>query len=951
MKNLLYELTVLVVLIISCSEYCIAGVIPDMVPMPHTYQAKEGMFDIDEKPIFIPPGNRQCQIAAEEIVKQIITSGGKAGSVSTSIDTGKPGVFVLTCEDQSAAVLMKRYAMNVTPTDPGSQGYAIAVSKDQIVIVGSDSVGALYGAMTLRQMIQGGEQGAYVNAAVVRDKPDYFYRGGLSVKRGLARIALNAKDRADAIKTGLDWLMHHKLNMVMDYEYYDPRVVPEKLKTFYRDINTYAVERGIYPMCNWTSQVYGWWTSKTHGILPPGIKTKKDWPCVYDGRVYRDSYHCWSADEQAQEAAVAMADYFKECQFKILYFHNIDGGSLDDPEFWSKRCERCRSRWKDGERWKASVHQAKIWHDAIKAKNPDMLFVNVVYPYSASYLRIKTPENQALWQQNVIDYWSNIHREMDPSIMFLSWLGTRDVLDEYRNILHGRNIHFQDRHERDIGLFSTFSRFAITDHKPDQKDLLELTGYNSIYGKWMFYWNFAEFAWNTKSPGHEVWPVGTLHYDFMRDHTEPNVIMEQWLPKACRLFWGEDLAEEMTAFYTSGLYPNYLMNPGATLSLQNRYRIDPLADTDPLSKKRISTGERPAVVIDSIQMMQEQFKIANRCLGALDRGFEAGMKLDPRKRVIFAGYYRRVAFWKAIAQARYQMRLGDQSMVDGSVKQATQIYQQAMSDYQANMAIAREHMQQVQKISDPFYGFREEKFKESNIAVELKEKIQRKLQSAQVVLAPRRPGAYLKVAIYQGPGAQGTLKFFDHFANVKAQIIDNLGLATLDQFDCLFMMRSDKIDRFDFFNYIRDYVVKGGGSVVFEHTLLGNKRFESRTPFPEICKMSVNRHELFDRDVTFNTSSPLFPSLDGKLIQKSMYVDFFEPVLGEDAFVIATNKDAVPICVGGQVGSGKVIFDGSISLASQNNTYNYEEKELFGFNATLAQKAVEWFTGVKLEEK
>jgi hypothetical protein len=407
----------------------------------------------------------------------------------------------------------------------------------------------------------------------------------------------------------------------------------------------------------------------------------------------------------------------------------------------------------------------------------------------------------------------------------------------------------------------------------------------------------------------------------------------------------------MAALYASGLYPNYLMNPGATLSQQNRYRIDPLADTDPLSRKRISTGERPAVVIDSIQMMQDQLQIATRCLAALDRGFDAGMKLDPQKCVIFSGYYRRVAYWKAIAQARYQMRLGDQAMIDADVKHATQIYQQAMSDCQANMAIAQEHVQKVEKISDPFFGFRKEKFNEVNVAVELGEKIQRKLHSAQVVLAPRRPGTYLKIAIYQGPGAEGTQAFFNHFANVKTQIIDNLSLATLDRFDCLFMMRSDNIDRFDFFNYIRDYVVKGGGSVLFEHTLIGNKRFESRTPFPEICKMSVNQHELFDRQITFNTTSPLFQNFDGKLVEQSMYVDFYEPVLGEDAFVIATNKDNVPVCVGGQVGAGKVIFDGTISLASQNNTYNFEEKELFGFNARLAQQAVEWFTGVKLEEK
>jgi hypothetical protein len=145
-------------------------------------------------------------------------------------------------------------------------------------------------------------------------------------------------------------------------------------------------------------------------------------------------------------------------------------------------------------------------------------------------------------------------------------------------------------------------------------------------------------------------------------------------------------------------------------------------------------------------------------------------------------------------------------------------------------------------------------------------------------------------------------------------------------------------------------VEKGGGGVIFEHTFCGHKRFELKTPFPDVCKYAPERYDNFDRKI-YTVNNPLFRDIKPGTEYKNMYLDFFCPVPGKNGFIIAVDKDKHPVAVAGKAGLGKVIFDGCLSTASVNNSWASEDKKLFGFNAMLAEKAVEWFTGVKLERK
>jgi hypothetical protein len=86
--------------------------------------------------------------------------------------------------------------------------------------------------------------------------------------------------------------------------------------------------------------------------------------------------------------------------------------------------------------------------------------------------------------------------------------------------------------------------------------------------------------------------------------------------------------------------------------------------------------------------------------------------------------------------------------------------------------------------------------------------------------------------------------------------------------------------------------------------------------------------------------------------QKLMYYDHIVPTPGKAGKVVVADPDGAPVVVVGELGHGKVVFDGSINVASvRDGECAFEERCLFGFNAALTRGAIEWFTGVRLTER
>ena len=104
------------------------------------------------------------------------------------------------------------------------QGYVIRCDERRIVVVGGSPQGTLYGAMTILQLLRGGQAQASIPRVHVRDWPDFKYReaenwtyteGRLHWGRGWCYDwgdgAANYRKRVEAL---FDRCLRYKINMI-----------------------------------------------------------------------------------------------------------------------------------------------------------------------------------------------------------------------------------------------------------------------------------------------------------------------------------------------------------------------------------------------------------------------------------------------------------------------------------------------------------------------------------------------------------------------------------------------------------------------------------------------------------------------------------------------------------------------------------------------------------------
>lgn len=939
MKNGCYFSTCIGILITLLAFRIAGDELPDLVPMPKKYQATGKIFTISDQPIFIAGNNRQCEIAASEITKQVEYLGGKPSTIKTASGIDEKGIYILPCTDPLAKQLLKKHSLEITPEKPGSQGYVIETYTDKVLVIGSDNIGTLYGAMTLRQMMEvGADNKVIIKSAKVHDYPDYRFRSNMSFRRGIEYWATGEKDKREAYKQAMTWFMRFKINLVNDYRniHNDLRNISEDNRKFIKEINAFAVERGIYPILWSFTNVVNTYADKE--------KEYENWDCisVLNGK----HCFCWSRDELAQKKINRTVDFCKEMNFRILCLHSVDGGGVKDPELWSKRCKQCRARWKDDERWKATVHQINMWADAIKKRDPGLIFSFVPYLYAASlayYETCSTRVDRPTWKMNVIDYWKNINAHLDPICIPQTWMSTPEPMKKFREYFQGRPIVVFGHSTRVGGYFGTWHRFNKTNYSGNPKDMFFLQGGFDRFERWMNLICDAEFCWNTNAPGSENFTG--LYYDIENEHTKPEVIVNEWLPRACRAFYGQKVGKRIVPLYQAGVQNNFIMNPGVTLRYANKYRRMPLGALDPLAKNQKGLGKTAAAdVEDSLERREAQIVAVKKAQAALDAAYPFIDTLDKYQRKSFMYFYKRMPFWYLTARVRYTLFKAGKFLREGKHVEAAKILEQGLKDYEKDYVIASKVLEQTKKEPDlNRWGL----FVRGDIKPtpqELKKLLEEKLASAKITLKPRRPGKFIKVGIFNGFGKAGTVEFFKGFKNVKTEVIKSLSLAVLDRFDCIIMLQSMTMnDKGDYFNNLRRYVIEGGGGVLFQHDMCGFERFVfgKKTPFPEICPYATGKKN--SDGVTIEKEHQVIMKTPKGQQVKYMYYDHIMPKAGDDGQVIAVDKDGDPVIVIGTIGHGKVVFDGTVNLDKAKGDIHLQN-----LNALIAQGAVEWFTGVKL---
>ena len=179
-----------------------------MQPFPRECAWGEGVVEAAGLPV-VRDDVRQCEIGAAELPLA------GASRVYAGEEIGD-GIYLAVRGSALADRLTKAFALDMPAK---RQGYALVAEKGRVAVVGHDAIGALYGAVTLRQLMA--EDGR-VPAVRIRDWPDFEVRGQMACHGG----ALRWGDRAtrpggpidvDAFKAIFDEMMRHKLNDAINF--------------------------------------------------------------------------------------------------------------------------------------------------------------------------------------------------------------------------------------------------------------------------------------------------------------------------------------------------------------------------------------------------------------------------------------------------------------------------------------------------------------------------------------------------------------------------------------------------------------------------------------------------------------------------------------------------------------------------------------------------------------
>ena len=229
------------------------------------YTACEGVADFSNASVIFQD-QEQCRIAADEIP----SSGLKRVYAHEALP--ERAVLIAVKDSPLGKRLVQEFTLDVPKHE---QGYVIRIKGSRAAIVGFDAVGALYGAVTFRQLMAG--RGMVENVSI-RDWPDIVYRGGMSIGRGLWKwsVGKDEDERIEELKKGIDELLRHKLNGIEDVTL---GWSPTHSVRVFREAFAYARARGIRTLINGSTCL---WTNRN---CPEGMRPDK-WPCVTGLRAY-----------------------------------------------------------------------------------------------------------------------------------------------------------------------------------------------------------------------------------------------------------------------------------------------------------------------------------------------------------------------------------------------------------------------------------------------------------------------------------------------------------------------------------------------------------------------------------------------------------------------------------------------------------------------------------------
>ena len=141
-----------------------------VTPQPQRFEQRG--FTVDLRGWVIASSNKSADLAVEQLAAA--TGGTLAGSVA-SLPTGKPFIAMgLPSEDKALLDLAAKRKLWNGHLKAGDEGYVLDVSKDSVLLLGSDAAGEFWGVQSLKQLLG---KGTSVGGCHIVDWPDFPIRG------------------------------------------------------------------------------------------------------------------------------------------------------------------------------------------------------------------------------------------------------------------------------------------------------------------------------------------------------------------------------------------------------------------------------------------------------------------------------------------------------------------------------------------------------------------------------------------------------------------------------------------------------------------------------------------------------------------------------------------------------------------------------------------------------
>lgn len=590
--------------------------------------------------ILTRPDEPSLMAGAEFLQARVAARGGASWPVVAVSSVPPHAVLqvwiVVAGADEKSDALIKDFDARVTSQDPGPQGYAIRHRKSgstrEVLVAGSDALGALYGCVTFAHFIEGGADGALnVELHTVRDWPDFRFRclaqGGevrdtwqkydsLVVARKPAEAEEAGVEFDAVMRRYLDWMLWNKINLFLPF-------VPSVRNTAQgqrMDYWTRVMEaRGI--SFNWC---------RSPAVAAAGQKLRG---CVTLGT----SAYCWSADETHRVAARKAAETVRNLRIKHFSLHGVDVDG-PDPEQWSRRCDECRERFGD-DRAAADFNVFRYYYEAIRelAPNCGVEFVPVPYKawpfYKQGALELsiewlqgnpEAAEKQRMTQA-ALAYFKRLDELLPKDVYITLREHGREPSGMYKKALGGRPLalwwwQFPVRGWQTY--FHSMGRYAKTWHSGDCRDLLFITSNDLPVTEPLVTLFNNEYAWNVNAPGAAVMEEA---YDYRTDNRllEPAEVVDPFLEAVCRRTYGSVAGPAIADACRQNLSLLFVARPRVTRVING--------DANSLY------ADDEARMVDLLPPMTAQMTSAERALAACSKLLEGEAPLEPSvKRVVAA---------------------------------------------------------------------------------------------------------------------------------------------------------------------------------------------------------------------------------------------------------------------------------------------------------------------------